>query len=313
MQRRNIALGRRAHTPAPPFRASTLNNIVIFVRFADEGSGVFPDSVPVYERMFNSDIPGANSMHNYYREVSYGQFAIMSALFPTAVDSVLSYQDEFVRDYYRPFNAVANPHGYISEGEAASRQQGLVQRAVEAVAPQVPAGIDIDRDGNGFVDNISIIASGEPDAWADLLWPHSGTLWPTVAIINGKQVANFDFELRGDLLRENGGVGTLCHEMFHCLGAPDLYHYSFQGPGEGHHSGGDVGSHGRHTQPAAAHVGIHEVPIRRMDPFDTGNCLDRLVRALAVDVAGQELFQDCIGIFHDSVLRRGVPETKRDV
>jgi len=231
-RRRDVLLKGRGLAPKVAFRASALNDIVIFIRFAGESPMVFPDSISTYDVMFNSSDPGANSMYNYYREVSYGQFAVTGTFYPNATDSVLSFQDPYIRDYYRPYNTVANPSGYKSLDEAGSREQSLLQRAIESAIPHIPAGLDIDQNGDGFVDNITFIVSGDPDAWADLLWPHSGLLWPTVVMIKGKQVANFDFELRGDLLRENGGVGTLCYEMFHCLGAPDLYHYAVQGPGE---------------------------------------------------------------------------------
>jgi predicted GH43/DUF377 family glycosyl hydrolase len=46
------------------------------------------------------------------------------------------------------------------------------------------------------------------------------------ASINGKRVGAYDFQLRGFLMQETRGVCTLCHEIFHTLGAPDLYNYA---------------------------------------------------------------------------------------
>lgn len=46
--------------------------------------------------------------------------------------------------------------------------------------------------------------------------------------IHGKRVYRYNFQMEKSLLEESG-VGVLAHEMFHSLGAPDLYHYSYDG------------------------------------------------------------------------------------
>jgi hypothetical protein len=48
--------------------------------------------------------------------------------------------------------------------------------------------------------------------------------------INGKVVGNYNFQLRSTLLSSGNLVYVLAHELFHSLGAPDLYHYSGAGP-----------------------------------------------------------------------------------
>jgi M6 family metalloprotease-like protein len=229
-QRRSVLLQGRRTAAAMPFKAAVLNDIVIFIRFADESPGIFPDSISIYEEMFNSPVTGANSMYNYYQEVSYGQLAVSATFYPPATDSVLSFQDQLVRDYYRPYSAVSNRIGYSSYDDANAREQALLQRAIEAVAPQIPAGLDFDMDGDGLVDNVTFIVSGDPEAWSDwILWPHAWQLGNKTAVINGKRVMNYDLQLRGFLFWEHRGVTVLCHEMFHCLGAPDLYNYGKHG------------------------------------------------------------------------------------
>ena len=102
----------------------------------------------------------------------------------------------------------------------------MLKRAVNAVVSEIPAGLVVDANGDGYVDNVCFVVSGEPDGWAYQLWPHMDWLSLQTAYINGKRVRRDDFQLRGFLLQETRGVCTLCHEMFHTLGAPDLYNYA---------------------------------------------------------------------------------------
>ncbi|MCK5100442.1 MAG: immune inhibitor A, partial [Desulfobacteraceae bacterium] len=80
------------------------------------------------------------------------------------------------------------------------------------------------NDNDGLVDNVCFIIKGGTGAWADLLWPHMWVLYSLNVYIHGSQVWTYNFQLSQSL--SSSGVGVLCHEMFHSLGAPDLYHYS---------------------------------------------------------------------------------------
>ena len=57
-----------------------------------------------------------------------------------------------------------------------------------------------------------------------MLWAHRWTLFSQNVYINGKRVYDYTFQPEGQV-----AVRTICHEMFHALGAPDLYHYTNQG------------------------------------------------------------------------------------
>jgi M6 family metalloprotease-like protein len=206
-------------------RIGTINNIVIFIRFSDESE--FTDSISTYDQMFNDNTAGANSMRNYFVEASYSQLSISTTFYPTPSTTVVSYQDSHPRAYYQVYNAVTNPIGYVSYEERTEREHTLLKNAVDAVSSQIPGGLVVDGDGDGRVDNVCFIISGGPEGWAELLWPHMWSLYSQYAYINGKRVYTFNFQLRNSLL--SSGVGVLCHEMFHSLGAPDLYHYSYDG------------------------------------------------------------------------------------
>jgi M6 family metalloprotease-like protein len=229
LQRRNTFNVMVTRIRGKASNTGVLNNIVIFIRFADESQNIFTDSVALYDRMFNASSAGANSMYNYYKEVSYGQLAISSTFYPIATDRVLSYQDTHVRNYYRPYNSVSNPTGYTTDIIARSREQLMLKNAVNAVAFQIPPGLNVDSDNDGHADGVCFVVSGDADGWAYQLWPHMDVLNLQSAYINGKRVWGYDFQLRDFLILPTRGVCALCHEMFHSLGAPDLYNYGRHG------------------------------------------------------------------------------------
>ncbi len=216
--------------PADPERIATapktgtLNNIIIFIRFNDEPE--FTDTIATYEAMFNTSTAGANSMYNYFREASYNQLTIPSYFYPTPTTLVRSYQDSHVRNYYKPYNASTNPDGY-TDAQRTEREHTLLKNAVNSVSSSIPPGLNVDADGDGYVDNICFVVYGSPTAWNTLLWPHMWVLYSQTAYISGKRVYTYNFQLQTSL--QSSGVGVLCHEMFHSLGAPDLYHYSYDG------------------------------------------------------------------------------------
>lgn len=208
----------------------TINNLVVFIRFKNESE--FTDSLAYYNRLFNNSISGNNSMYNYFKEVSYDSLFITSHFYPTTAGVfVISYQDTaHTRQYYQPYDSVSNPIGYKGGDngtERTLREHALLRNAVNYVASMVPAGLNIDGDSDGKVDNTCFIIDGSAGSWASLLWPHRWALYSYSAYINGKLVYDYNFQLQNSL--KSSGVGVLCHEMFHSLGAPDLYHYSYDG------------------------------------------------------------------------------------
>ncbi len=199
-----------------------LNNIVVYIKFADQND--FSIDTSVYLDMFNKNEEDYNSMYNYFQMVSYQKLFLTSTAYPIPEDNiVISYVDEHNRNYYKPYHAVNNPEGY-SDGQRADREFILLKNAVEYIADEVPEDLDLDYNNDGNVDNVCFIVKGGPGAWADLLWPHRWSLYGEDAFINGKRVWDFNFQLESSL--NESGVGVLCHEMYHSLGAPDLYHYS---------------------------------------------------------------------------------------
>lgn len=200
----------------------TVNNLVVFIRFSDQTE--FADPRSVYDAKFNADDIEAYSLRNYFHRVSYDQLNYVSHHFPTcAPETNLSYQDSHPRAYYLPYNAVTNPLGY-RDYQRTDREHALLANAIDAIAGQVPASLNIDADNDDYVDNVCFIIRGPHSAWNDLLWAHRWALYTEDAYINGKLVWDFTFQPENQ-----NSVRTLCHEMFHSVGAPDLYHYNFDG------------------------------------------------------------------------------------
>jgi len=209
--------------PRGGWNNGALNNLVIYIRFSDEDE--FPPKGETFYNFFNEDKPGKSSMYAYFKALSNEKTLIFSTFYPDGCsgDVIVSYQDVHPRSYFQPYNATTNPNGYQGGDngpERTQREHQLLKRTVEAVADQIPEDLDLDFNGDGLVDNICFVVKGTPGAWASLLWPHRWALYAEDAYIHGTRVWDFNF------LLENGlGSSVLAHEMFHTLGAPDLYRY----------------------------------------------------------------------------------------
>jgi len=200
-----------------------LNNLVVFIRFADQVE--FTEPITLYDGMFNAE--DVNSMYQYFYEVSDQQLNATSSFYPEPNGNlIVSYQSPNPRNYYEVYNSVTNPNGY-QQGQQATREHALLQSAIQYVETQIPESLDLDNDDDGYVDNVCFIVKGGTGAWADLLWPHMWALYTYNVYIHGVQVWTYNFQLSQSL--SGSGVGVLCHEMFHSLGAPDLYHYTSNG------------------------------------------------------------------------------------
>ncbi|MBO4655537.1 MAG: M6 family metalloprotease domain-containing protein [Bacteroidales bacterium] len=202
-----------------------MNNIVVFISFQDDT--IFPKTYSQVDAMFNdTSTANANSLKNFYKHVSYEQFTIQSHLLPQAGPNnmIISYHDSHPENYYRPCTAT-NPIGYTSEGEEedtrASREWTLVDNAVAYVRNFIPEELNLDYNNDGYVDNMVFVVNCGVGGWSDLLWPHRWGLYDRTVYIHGKIVGDYNLILADD--DHYFDIGTMCHEMFHTLSAPDLY------------------------------------------------------------------------------------------
>lgn len=210
----------RDYSDAKSPHTGDFNNIVVFIKFADDPD--FNTPLGVYEEIFNN--PAGNSMKRYFWEASYNQLNVNSTFYPIPNGTtILCYTDTYPRAYFK-IHSPSNPKGYSGDNERTQREHQLLLRAVNAIASQVPTDLVIDGDNDGYVDNTCFIIKGSPEGWAELLWPHRWVLYTVNAMIHGKRVWDFNFQIESSTM--GSGAGVLSHEMFHSLGAPDLYRYN---------------------------------------------------------------------------------------
>lgn len=229
-QRRVDDFGFQAYKSEKAPHTGQMNNLVVYIRFSDDTE--FDTPRALFDQNFNH--PQGPSVRHYFQEVSYQQLDIFSYHFPlTVMTSNISFQDTNTRGYYQPFHPQANPEGYDPEIPASDytnmrgrtfREHTLLASAIAAIEPQVHSQIVLDANGDGNVDNVSFIIRGEPGEWANLLWAHRWVLWSQTVELQGLRVFDYTFQPE-----TQSGVFVLCHEMFHTLGAPDLYRYSQDG------------------------------------------------------------------------------------
>ncbi|OFX37844.1 MAG: hypothetical protein A2X08_06015 [Bacteroidetes bacterium GWA2_32_17] len=208
------------NTKAPA--TGSFNNVVIYIRFADDAG--MTNTRQTYLNMFTGTGGATYSVQEYFESVSYNQLTVNAVHFPDCAPTTnLSYQDANNRNYYQPYNATTNPGGYVDDNDSRVREHTLLKNAINSLKTVIEAELtagELDMDNNGDVDNISFIVAGDNDEWSDLLWAHRWALYSFTVTINGKQVWDYNFQPEAQ-----SSSKTTCHELFHCIGSPDLYHY----------------------------------------------------------------------------------------
>ena len=121
----------------------TINNLNVFIRFADENEFNSPRS---YHDAFFNDSDGP-SMYHYFKEVSYELLNVNTHHYPQCdLSANLSYQDQYDRNYYKPYNEITNPEGYQNNNQARIREHTLLKNAIEFIESEVSTDLDIDSN-----------------------------------------------------------------------------------------------------------------------------------------------------------------------
>lgn len=214
-----------------------LNNIVIFIRFADDEEYITADRIQNAERIFNT---GSLSFKDYMSRISYGQIKINTTFYPRNPDGYYSIQVSQPADYYKSKYTNENGEetdGYANENERRQREEELIREAADGVKDQLAScGLALDNNSDGIVDAVSFIVSivnpyTEHVNHGDLLWAHKSSLTGDVELVDGLKIKSYNLINRGTdntgVLGANGELArTVKHEFLHTLSMPDLYRYN---------------------------------------------------------------------------------------
>jgi len=221
--RRRAATAVAQNQPQRAAAQGTVRNLVIPVNFTDL---TIPGALTrqIYDDLFNeaghSDDGAYGSVKDYYSQVSYNTLNVSS----TVVEPVTLDHD----------------YGFYGQNDAWGEDLRPQTMARDAVVKLEARGFDfsqMDGDGDGYVDSLTILHAGEGEENGNdpnAIWSHKWQLGnaltydgvimePYVAVPAVRNQA-------GDI----GRIGVICHELGHHFGLPDLYDtdYTSQGAGE---------------------------------------------------------------------------------
>jgi len=200
---RYSTINRIGRIPYSPTTIGTTKAIVILIGFTDvQASSAHSPSY--YNDLVFSTSPGANSLANYYKEVSYNQLNITGAI------SQKWYTSSHTMSYYGADSStgIDDVNGDISK---------LAEEAISLAANDINFA-QYDGDGDGVVDHVIIIHAGNDQASSHIstdIWSNQQGLNPIY--VNGVRIESYT------MLAETSPIGGFAHEFGHDIGLPDLY------------------------------------------------------------------------------------------
>ena len=176
-----------------------------------------------FENLFNQvgykyNVEGATgSVKDYFLECSYNQLNL-------TVDVAGPYTADYNMAYYGANNSNGND----------VKPSALITEAVKAASKDVNYA-NYDNDNDGSVDGVYVIFAGygeEAGASSDAIWSHASSISPLT--FNGKRVSTYSCspELMGKSGSSITGIGVICHEFGHVLGAMDYYDTDYKTDGQ---------------------------------------------------------------------------------
>ena len=203
--------------PEQPQYASVIGTekaVVILINFTNIAEGA-SNTQSYFDNLLFNATSGANSMHNYYKEVSYNKLNVTGTTTPKW------YQSTKTMEYY---GADTGP----VDGDPATHDDGntyIFELAREAVQ-LADADIDFsqyDTDSDGFVDHVIIVhaGAGQESGGANNIWSHKWSIFNfidhawTGEPVDGVRVLSYT------MLSESSPLGTFAHEFGHVFNLLD--------------------------------------------------------------------------------------------
>lgn len=196
------------------FPTSGVNNLILILANFSDTSPSYTQSN--FNNMMNqNNYGGTGSFKQYYMEVSYGALTVNTTV----------------------VGWVTLPHNHNYYGPD-TRWAEFARDAVVAADPLVDYS-QFDNDGNGRVDGVAIYHQGkgqETTGNTTDIWSHSFSLvgGGFYLTLDGVQVSDYTVQAEKQYWSMSG-IGVICHEFGHNLGAPDFYdtNYETQGSHDG--------------------------------------------------------------------------------
>lgn len=205
-----------------------ISNLVIFVEFSDTPTEDGLTAGYTYGAISNDEVAKKAyhiylnesydySMTAYMNAISYGQLKVVCYV-PQLSGEGDSSKITTVR--------LNNPHDYYVEQ---SKETNLVSDVLAAIKNdpellQKLSGLDLDLNGDGNVDNLTLVCAAGTDSSVEFT-THKSDYWGTQDdALNGKYVNHLNvISAVSAFIGLEGNSGVLCHEFMHTLGYPDLY------------------------------------------------------------------------------------------
>ncbi|MBC2764278.1 MAG: M6 family metalloprotease domain-containing protein, partial [ANME-2 cluster archaeon] len=196
--------------------------VVILINFTDVSQESTHDKT-YYDNLIFNDSTDANSMFNYYREVSYDQLNI------TGTTGSKWYQSSHKMAYYGE-DATDIDENTTRSDPNTCYIENLARETVQLADDDFNFS-EYDTDSDGVVDHVIIVHAGnaqESSGVYDDIWSHQGSIWNYYSGSwheDGEMTDDGVKVIGYTMVAESSPLGTFAHEFFHDLGAPDLYDY----------------------------------------------------------------------------------------
>lgn len=207
--------------------SGSVRTLALLVDFPFTESQVEPSW---FDTFLFADVFGPQSVRGYYREISYGSpttSGLLDLISPDLPSEVGWLRLTLPRSAY----VSGGDHGLGSYPGNARR---LVEDAVKLANPLVDFSA-YDNNGDGFVDNLIVVHSGqgaELTGKSSDIWSHQWTTSKPVAV-DGVYVSMYSMEPEYWRTPGDMTVGVYAHEIGHILGLPDLYDRDYSSAGVG--------------------------------------------------------------------------------